>query len=451
MNSPSFVGKRVLFLQGPVGPFFWNLAKDVRRKGAQVFKFNFNAGDWLFYPRGARAFTGSLAQWPGVLEAFMREHRIDVVLLFGDCRPVHVCVRGLAQELGCAVGVFEEGYLRPDYVTFEPVGVNGNSVFVQSLGPWLAEQTLQSGSKNKVGRPVPVPVPPQSRQVGNTFWHAAMWGMAYFFVAWLGQWFWNNALHHRRMTVRDAPWWLLSFARKAWYKWKEREAQGFLCGPQRGNFFLVPLQVYNDAQISVHSDFYSVCNFANYVMRSFSRALAAELAEGVPAGGTSLKNTVLVFKHHPMDRGHRNYGQALRRLTQRHHLQGKVMYIHDQHLPSLLKATRGVVVVNSTVGLSALGHGAPVKVCGTALYNIPGLTFQGHLRQFWHYAPQAVPDAQELQRFRHALIHRTQLNGSFYRKLPGVDTACGVALDGQMAERLWSGWLKKPKNQKIKK
>jgi len=114
-----------------------------------------------------------------------------------------------------------------------------------------------------------------------------------------------------------------------------------------------------------------------------------------------------------------------------------VVYIHDQHLPSLLKATRGVVVVNSTVGLSALGHGAPVKVCGTALYDIPGLTFQGRLRQFWHFAGQAVPDAQELLRFKRALIRRTQLNGSFYRKLQGVPWTCGVALDGQMAERLW--------------
>src|SRR5690606_2730706 len=116
-----------LFLQGPVGPFFWNLSKDMRSNGAEVYKFNFNAGDWIFFRTGASSFKGSLAEWPDVLEKFIKEKSIDVVILFGDCRPVHACVRGLAQELGCAVGVFEEGYLRPDYVTFEPVGVNGNS------------------------------------------------------------------------------------------------------------------------------------------------------------------------------------------------------------------------------------------------------------------------------------------------------------------------------------
>ena len=438
MNLPSFSGKRVLLLQGPVGPFFWNLAKDLRAQGAQVHKFNFNAGDWLFYPKGAQSFKGHLRDWPAVLQAFMRAQRIDVVLLFGDCRPVHLCVRGLAQELGCALGVFEEGYLRPDYVTFEPIGVNGHSGFAQSLPHWLAQQAL-----NPQGDTPPATVKAGQR-VGSTYGHAAMQGMAYFFAAWLGQWFWNNGLHHRRMTVLDAPWWWLSFGRKAWYKFTERGVQQQLCTVHSKNFFLVPLQVYNDAQITVHSDFESVSNFADYVMRSFAKALADELAQGVPQGGESIADTLLVFKHHPMDRGHRNYAKVLQRLTQRYGLEGKVRYIHDQHLPSLLKATRGVVVVNSTVGLSALGHGAPVKVCGTALYNIPGLTFQGRLRQFWHWAAHGVPDEAELQRFRQALIRRTQLNGSFYRKLPDTGWQCGVALDGQMAERLWPQALQAP-------
>lgn len=436
MNAPSFAGQRVLLLQGPVGPFFWNLAKDLRGKGAEVFKFNFNAGDWLFYPRGARSFRGHLGEWPAVLEAFMREQRITVVLLFGDCRPVHACARGLAQELGCAFGVFEEGYLRPDYVTFEPVGVNGHSEFAQSLAPWLVQQALCPQPAKSISQ-VSHAAAPSTKPVGNTFWHAAMWGMLYFFTAWLGQWCWNNALHHRRMTVLDAPWWWLSFGRKAWYKLKEWGVEQSLCHAKHKQFFLVPLQVYNDAQMTVHSDFDSVCNFADYVMRSFAKAWATEQAEGLPPGGASMRDAMLVFKHHPMDRGHRHYGKVLQRLSQRYGLQGQVLYIHDQHLPSLLRSTRGVVVVNSTVGLSALGHGAPVKVCGTALYDIPGLTFQGRLRQFWHLAQHAVPDADELQRFRHALIRRTQLNGSFYRKLDNVNWMCGVALDGQMAERLW--------------
>lgn len=434
MNVPSFSDKRVLLLQGPVGPFFNRLAKDLELKGAEAFKFNFNAGDWLFFRRNSTSFKGDLTAWPEVLKTFIQQNKIDVILLFGDCRPVHACVRGLAQELGCALGVFEEGYLRPDYITFEPFGVNGHSDFPQSLPNWLMQKALNTDG----ARDAEAVSQNSTLKVGNTFWHAAGWGMAYFFAAWLGQWFWNNGLHHRRMTVLDSPWWWLSFGRKAWYKLKEQGVEHSLTGQWNKRFFLVPLQVYNDAQMVVHSDFDSVCNFADFVMRSFVKALATEKAEGVPEGGRSIADTLLVFKHHPMDRGHRNYGHVLKLLTKRYGLEGKVRYIHDQHLPSLLKATRGVVVVNSTVGLSALTHAAPVKVCGAALYDIPGLTFQGRLRHFWHFAAQSVPDEQELQRFKSALIQRTQLNGSFYRKLPQVTWRCGVCLDGQMAQRLWS-------------
>lgn len=45
-----FCGKRVLLLQGPIGPFFKNLSVDLTNAGATVFKINFNGGDCFFYP-----------------------------------------------------------------------------------------------------------------------------------------------------------------------------------------------------------------------------------------------------------------------------------------------------------------------------------------------------------------------------------------------------------------
>ena len=55
-----FKGKRVLLLQGPVGPFFTRWAEDLRQAGAQVFKVNFNAGDWFYY-HGTPSITA--ARW----------------------------------------------------------------------------------------------------------------------------------------------------------------------------------------------------------------------------------------------------------------------------------------------------------------------------------------------------------------------------------------------------
>ena len=42
--------RRVLLLQGPIGPFFWRLANFLKIRNADVVKINFNGGDALFYP-----------------------------------------------------------------------------------------------------------------------------------------------------------------------------------------------------------------------------------------------------------------------------------------------------------------------------------------------------------------------------------------------------------------
>jgi len=46
------------------------------------------------------------------------------------------------------------------------------------------------------------------------------------------------------------------------------------------------------------------------------------------------------------------------------------------------------------------------------IYNLPGLTFQGGLDDFWRARP--VPDAELFRRFRNTVIHATQVNGGFY-------------------------------------
>jgi capsular polysaccharide export protein len=89
-----------------------------------------------------------------------------------------------------------------------------------------------------------------------------------------------------------------------------------------------------------------------------------------------------------------------------------------------LHHARGVVVVNSTVGLSALYHNAPLKACGAAIYDMPGLTFAGRLEEFWERAQSINVDRELFRRFRSYLIEHTQLNGSFYKRLnlPGSHT-----------------------------
>ena len=65
--------KRVLLLQGPVGPFFRRLATLLRAAGAEVHKVNFNGGDCLFYPTDALTWRGHPAEWPQFLARLLEQ------------------------------------------------------------------------------------------------------------------------------------------------------------------------------------------------------------------------------------------------------------------------------------------------------------------------------------------------------------------------------------------
>jgi capsular polysaccharide export protein len=85
-----------------------------------------------------------------------------------------------------------------------------------------------------------------------------------------------------------------------------------------------------------------------------------------------------------------------------------------------------VVVVNSTTGLSALHHNRPLKALGRALFDLPGLTFQGSLDRFWKEKPR--PDQDLFRAFRGVVLRRAQINGSFFTEA-GIALAIENAID----------------------
>jgi capsular polysaccharide export protein len=127
-----------------------------------------------------------------------------------------------------------------------------------------------------------------------------------------------------------------------------------------------------------------------------------------------------------MDRAYCDYTRLCEQLEENYSLKGRLLYVHDLHLPTVLDHASGVVVVNSTVGLSALLHGAPVKVCGRAIYDLPGMSFSGRLSEFWTKAQDHKPNRRVIYGFHSYLIAHTQLNGSVYKRLPMAGSHSGV-------------------------
>lgn len=372
-------------LQGPMGTFFNRVADWLQGHHIEVHKINFNGGDWLFHRHlNASDYRGTLQAFPIFLERFIKQHGIDGIVCFGDCRHYHIVGKAVAARKALPFFVFEEGYIRPDYVTLEMGGVNAHSRLPRNVDFFR--------SLPEIDIPDPQPAYPN-------FYRAAWSAGLYYLAGRLLHLRYPSYSHHKKFSLRyEARAWGRSLLRKYLNQWRDHPVFRDLLHQREGHYFTVALQVYNDSQVINHSPYPDVRDFIREVLISF--ATHADPAHH------------LVFKHHPMDRGQRDYRRLIATLSQTHGVAGRVHYLHDVHLPTLLRGSRGVVMINSTVGLSALFHDKPLMVLGRALYDLPGLTFQGELAQFWT-SPCRV-DKILLRRFRAYMITQTQLNGAFY-------------------------------------
>lgn len=375
--------QNILLLQGKMGTFFCRFATHLMGQGKTIHKINFNAGDAFFYCHKDKManYRGTLHDFDGFLEDFIKKNRIDAVVCFNDCRPHHAIASTVTTRLGVSFFVFEEGYLRPDYITLEEYGINGYS----RLNPALIHTLEQAND--------------QPKYTANRFYKLCIASIVYYVVVFLGQWRYPHYEHYRGWTIfGEMLAWCLAFVRKILRWFPDKALQSQLIGQK--NFYLVSLQVHNDSQITHHSDYADVRDFIAEVVESF--------AKFAPHG------TSLVFKHHPLDRGHRDYTWFIARLARELGVRGRVHYCCDTHLPSLIKSSIGMITINSTTALQSVYHQKPTKIMGRALYDVVGLTDQKSLDEFW--SNPTPPDRGFYLKFREYLIEQTQLNGSFYGK-----------------------------------
>ncbi|MBQ7585552.1 MAG: capsular biosynthesis protein, partial [Desulfovibrionaceae bacterium] len=119
--------RNFLFLQGPLSFFFYRLAKALKAQGHGVFRIQLCGGDLAFWPRLASLWRGPTWKWPQFIGNYLCEHKITDLVLIGDWRPLHHEAVLLAKANQIRVWVYEEGYLRPGYLTLEEGGVNATS------------------------------------------------------------------------------------------------------------------------------------------------------------------------------------------------------------------------------------------------------------------------------------------------------------------------------------
>ena len=386
--------KKALLLQSPMGGYFAQVGDWLQRNQVECCKLILNGGDWLFSRQLKNLhYRGRLSTFEDWLILQIKQHQFDALVCFGDCRFYHRIAKKVAHDLSINFYVFEEGYIRPNYITFEKNGVNDFSHFKDHY--ISVDDSLPDLPK----RDTPL-------AVDSKFSHLIVTAIGYY-LAWICCFFLYPFYKHHRMIspMMEVFYWLKSALQRVINYQREPHIFLNLIQHRSEQYYIVALQVHNDSQVRVHSDYADVTEFIEEVVVSFAKYAP--------------KSQHLVLKHHPMDRGYRNYRRYIQVLSSKYGLRGRVHYVCDVHLPTLMKHSLGVVTINSTTGIQALHHGKPVIALGRAIYNLPKLTYKGSLNEFWSN-PGRV-NKLSYRRFRYALVGYSQLNGSYYGRSPWME------------------------------
>lgn len=399
-----------VFLQGMPSPFFSRIGNQLAAAGCRVTGINLCFGDWLFW-RGPAVvnFRGSLEEWTNFLENFVSEEDVTDIVLLGEQRNYHCKAVDVAHRHDVRVTVTDFGYLRPDWITLERDGMGGNSHF-----PRTREAILELASR--------LPDPDLAQRYLDSSVRMSIGDLLYHFG---NVFLWWTYPRYQRSDKRPHP--LIYVPASALRLLsarvgRRRAAAAFHALQVRAvSYYVFPLQLEHDFQIVAYSPFSNLDDPIRLVIQSFARHAEAD--------------TCLLLKMHPYDTGLKNWARRIARWAAECGVAERVLYVESGDLDAMIRGSAGMVTVNSTSGVRALQLGSPVKVLGQAVYDVPGLTFQGSLNEFWREANP--PDAGLVDAFIRALAGTIQIRGVYFRE-PGlsaaVEAAFGRLLAGTVGE-----------------
>ena len=399
-----------LFLQGPISPFFSEVAAGLRALGHAAHRINLCLGDKLCWRGpGAVDYRGRAEDWPAFVGAFLDRHAISDLVLLGEQRPLHRAAIAAARAREVGVAVTDFGYLRPDWIVLERDGMGAESRFPRDPAAIRALAAL-------------CPEPDLRPLYADDFPAQARWDVRYHLASlspWPFRHYRSFLLHHPVPAYLGSGWRLLRRAAET------RRDAALVAGlrDRRAPLFLFAMQMETDYSVRAYSRFPDNDSAIAEVVASFARAAPAEAH--------------LLVKLHPLDPGLKNWRRRIGRIAAAAGIAPRVHALAGALLADeAILACRGVVTVNSTLGLRAVQLGRATRVLGRAIYDVPGLVWRGEADAFWAGAPP--PDAALAADFIRAVAACLHVRGVFYAR-PGLDAAVAGAV-----RRLHRGALNEP-------
>ncbi len=380
------VKPKFLFLQSPPGPFAPELRDALHARGHDVHRINLCLGDavqWGWRP--AVSYRGTYANWRPFLAEYVRAHGITDILYYGDRLPYHRVAVDLMRESGLRGTAIEFGYLRPDWITLERQGMSALSHF--PLDPAVIKAAAAKLPPREVSERYPHGFVTEAfREVTH---HLLTYFGRPFYPRYNADTYYNPLLNYLSYIPR-----LMASGRRG--KRAAVRTRNWLQTKRR--YALMPLQMQNDYQLRASSPFRHQREAIEMVLESVQRAAP--------------DNFHIIFKIHPLDNGWERWAKVVGQTAAKLGIPRRVSTIDGGHLPTLLDHCNRVVLINSTVGMHAIQRLRPTKVLGLAMFDIPGLTHQGSLDDFW--SKPELPDPELRDSFIRLLAATIQIQGSFY-------------------------------------
>lgn len=382
--------RRFLMLQGPHGPFFSDLADALKRSGHSVHRIGFNSGDALFWPgENYTRYNDRPEYWRTFFKEFLFKQRITDVVLYGDIRDRHSEAVRICKDRGLQLHIFEEGYLRPYWCTYERSGTNGYSPIMDIS---IAQMRMALAFWGRDMREVPA-------TWGELRQHI-YYGTRYHTQVLFGNKSYQNFVAHRQRSLRDEFSSSCKHMRSMPFKALRRMRSERRIKRGRFPYSLVLLQLAHDASIQEHSSFRDMISVIRLCLQDFAKAAPP--------------HQHLVFKAHPLE----DYFQPLAEYTlaraEQLGIRGRVHFVEGGKLADLLDHSNSVVTVNSTAAQQALWRGLPVKCLGRSVYDKPSLVSDQKLVEF--FRDPKHPDRDDYMFYRRFLLETCQIRGGFYSR-----------------------------------
>ena len=249
------------------------------------------------------------------LENYILENKSALFFIYNDLRWNHALAIDILKKNKCKYFVFERGAFRPYSTTMDSEGVNANSKFrntpVKRIG--LKEVTYLENVFFKKRHE-------KKREVKFFLYFLIKICFAPFIASEVR----SASKSKYRKKLRDYV--VLFFKTKISNRFLNSSVNNFGC---ERKYFFVPLQLSNDTQTLINSDFGSTQEFIDFITKNFLNS--------------SLKDSYdLVFKVHPMDTENYNFS--------------KDVIVSNDSTGKLLENSQGCITINSTVGFEGLGN-----------------------------------------------------------------------------------------------